>query len=729
MSEAASNSSLIDRVRNYLWYSGLRVPWLTGYNVGGAALLVFFFALTSQGHDLLRIAAERGLGLDDKGLLWNGLLLLGTLAASVIFWYTSRLLLGRHYPGYPLPSPYANPGKRWWPRIVGVAVPAAIGLTFRDIAKDANGPADLLAWVYLGMAVLLLLAYVLRRLLFGIDRDYMIGELPDELPPDDRRRGWYLLLTSFALLLLFMLLPVHLPQWLGAPAIAVLGVSGVCLFGTAILTYLPMSRGAPAATLTALLLALLFGLWNHNHPIRVAASDDIPTIERVTPAERFSAWRGNRPGEQPVVFVTASGGGIRAAYWTASTLAFVEQQLGAAFSDRLFAISGVSGGSLGGATYIALKRAQLDAGGTESLLGPAREVLGHDFMSPVLAGMLFPDLAQRFFPLPVLLADRQRFLELSWEAAFDGRAGDLFHGPFQALYAGPNAERLPSLLLNTTVVETGQRAIVSDLKVGMLPDVLDLLDPRYQLGAIRTSAAAGASARFTYVSPAGRVDIKHAKHLRLVDGGYFENSGAATMVDLLAELGGGALKSPGFRPVLLVIRNNVTASPLCRRDLDEEKVDLTPYEGPTGDDFNANVSEVVSPMLALLHTRDAREREAEVKAAREVDAMGGAVVEVPLAAVLQVRFRELIQASQADLGTDAANRPLSVDTVKAAIGADTVQQVKRQYAEPPLGWSLSEEVRRGMDETLDRELGGLKKQFGYLATALDGGQVPACDPR
>ena len=44
------------------------------------------------------------------------ILIIGTLLASLTFWYTSRLLLGRDYESFPLPSPYADIGRRWWPR-------------------------------------------------------------------------------------------------------------------------------------------------------------------------------------------------------------------------------------------------------------------------------------------------------------------------------------------------------------------------------------------------------------------------------------------------------------------------------------------------------------------------------------------------------------------------------------------------------------------------------------
>jgi hypothetical protein len=699
MAAFTSMDGLLIGLRKFVWNSLLRVPWLIAYNVGGATILVGFFAFTSQGQDILRISAERGFVVGDLSILWNLAFLIGTLLASLSFWYSSRLQLGRDYPGYPLDPKYAAFGRRWWPRLLGVAVPVAIGWTFRRIGSEAHSIETLLSWLYLGMAALLLLFYMLRRALFRVGREYMIKDLPEDLPPADRRRIRAYLLASFVLLALFVAVPVYLPQWIGAPAIAVLGVAGISLFGSGILTYLPMARGVPAATLLALLLAWVFGFWNDNHAVRVADNAGAP-VERRTPAEQFAAWQQAEPtangGAAPVILVTASGGGIRAAYWTASTLAYLEQKLGAAFYDRLFAISGVSGGSVGAAAYVTLKRAQLDSSQPGSLLAPVREVLGHDFLSPVVAGMLFPDLVQRFFPIPVALADRQRFLERSWEVAFTDPGRDLFRGPFKALYSGPTADRLPSLLLNTTVVETGERAIVSNLKVDGLPQVIDLLDPRYQLTDIRTSAAAGASARFTYVSPAGTVDIADGEHIRLVDGGYFENSGAASMTDLLA-----ALHDSGasIKPILMLIRNDPTAPNLCRRDGGGAQ--------PTGGDrFNSTVSEVTAPIEALLETRSARGWLAEVKAARLVEAMGGAVIEVPLAAVLQTRLN--------DVGPDAKTRA----------------EVKSRYVEPPLGWSLSKEVQMGMNDTLDSESGGLAQQFRYLSMALglEAGSVPGCDP-
>ena len=443
-----------------------------------------------------------------------------------------------------------------------------------------------------------------------------------------------------------------------------LGVVGISLFGTGVLTYLPMSNGASPLTLVVLLLTLVSGIWNDNHAVRVGDSPDI-AVQRPTPVEQLAAWQQGRAGNvvapESVVLVATSGGGISAAYWTASTLAYLEQKFGAPFTERLFAVSGVSGGSLGAATYVALKRAGLETGQADALLDQVREVHGQDFLSPVVAGMLFPDLVQRFLPVPIGLADRQRFLERSWEAAFDGEARALFKDPFQGLYSGPEAAALPSLLLNTTIVETGQRGVFSNLRVDGPPQVIDLLEPRYGLGGGRTNAAAGGSARFTNVSPAGTVHFEDSDTLRLVDGGYFENSGAASMTDLITLL---VTKGAALNSLLIIIDNETTAPNLCRRD---GIVD----QAPSGEGFNSTVSEVTAPAQAFLQPRAARGKLAEVTAANLVEGIGGTVIEVPLASVLRARLAAL-----------------------RAADAETIRAVKKRYVAPPLGWSCRKRSER-----------------------------------
>ena len=96
----------------------------------------------------------------------------------------------------------------------------------------------------------------------------------------------------------------------------------------------------------------------------------------------------------------------------------------------------------------------------------------------------------------------------------------------------------PALLLNATWVETGKRIIASNMRVAAgrrREDFVDVEDANafFAPRSIPLSAAAHMSARFTYVSPAGRLEKHGRTHGHVVDGGYFENSGATTTLAIL----------------------------------------------------------------------------------------------------------------------------------------------------------------------------------------------------
>ena len=248
------------------------------------------------------------------------------------------------------------------------------------------------------------------------------------------------------------------------------------------------------------------------------------------------------------------------------------------------------------------------------------------------------------------------------------------------------------------MVDSGRRAILSNIALAGFTDTLDLLDDGFSTQQARLSAAAGASARFTYLSPAGSLKGLGAdgeQKIRLVDGGYFENSGAATTVDLL-----NLLRRENIYPILILIRNDPEAPAVCRGRASDQPLGPGPA-GPPADNF---LSEVASPIRALLNARTARGRLTEVDAAKRVEEdFNGAVIEVSLAAVVQ-------------------------SALAAAPDDATRQRIQRALVEPPLGWSLSKAVRDAMDKTMDERGGGLAAEFANLQAVLDGdiGQYKPC---
>jgi hypothetical protein len=301
-----------------------------------------------------------------------------------------------------------------------------------------------------------------------------------------------------------------------------------------------------------------------------ASPDERPTVAAAARVwyEQAKAAYGKAHGEGPVpmIIVATAGGGIRAAYWTAEILEKVtgdfEKEDG--FKDEggvrpyLFAISGVSGGSVG-ATAFEAALAQRDeptchaAGATCPL---ATTFLTADFLAPALANLVFVDAPSSFLP-NIGQIDRGTALERSFENA----SGGLLARPFLSLFpykkdsvAEGKAPWRPILLLNATHEETGKRIITGHVLIERNV-FIDSLDALHVLKKdVRASTAAHNSARFTYISPAGDLGDKQGS---VIDGGYFENYGALTALEL-ARAARWELRheKPGVKLVILMISSD-----------------------------------------------------------------------------------------------------------------------------------------------------------------------------
>ncbi|MEV4026229.1 hypothetical protein AB0K14_25595 [Actinosynnema sp. NPDC050801] len=285
-----------------------------------------------------------------------------------------------------------------------------------------------------------------------------------------------------------------------------------------------------------------------HHTVRRAEVDAPPSL---TVAEALASWsQANctaEPGrEDPanLVIVAASGGGIRAAYWTEGVLrSLFPDQTGC---DRpVFAASGVSGGSLGIMSWLSKPEEK------------AEQVFDQDHLSATVAWLLHVDLPRSFLGFGGL--DRAAVLEMSWE-----REQRALEQPFYAHWA-PGAEWMPLALLNGTSVESGCRTLVAPLALSGYdrsgnpmackgrpddppiagsssadaPALIDLGQHYLRCGDVNGSTAALLSARFPYITPAGRLtscgnDEEH--HVHVVDGGYVEASASLTAHDLYLTL-------------------------------------------------------------------------------------------------------------------------------------------------------------------------------------------------
>jgi hypothetical protein len=157
----------------------------------------------------------------------------------------------------------------------------------------------------------------------------------------------------------------------------------------------------------------------------------------------------------------------------------------------------------------------------------------------------------------------------------------------------------PALFLNTTQVETGQRMVVSSLglatNTGAADDNLSgLLSigriPKIVSPNLSLATAAFLSARFPVITPPGSIGPKNERS-RYVDGGYFENSGTATLIDLIFALSLGSPQTGSSQQPLPKIK-------LIVINIGTDPVDLK-YS-------SRGLGEITGPIVALLNTRSAR---------------------------------------------------------------------------------------------------------------------------
>ena len=324
----------------------------------------------------------------------------------------------------------------------------------------------------------------------------------------------------------------------------------------------------------------------------------------------------------------------------------------------VFLISAVSGGAVG--TY-AYARELLAEGGLPK--GWVHAKLGDDFASPTIGWGLYHDLPNHFVGLhpgtggrcgaslsgECLASDRSAVLENSFDRKWGGSTPTL-RGVWseRAAQGSSSAALVPLLIFNSTVVGGVARAVTSAIPLSNwpLPESSQLsdtnaIDQRPLAGTpqvlaalcagndMRLSTAALLAGRFPYVSPAARIDEScrpytdpsspdngscgSPKHvvgqagckLELVDGGYIDNSGLATV--------------DGLFPSIKQLVEEQNAKGSTKRKIALVIVELdnyfraAPSEAPSGD---SGVGQTLAPPVTALGGRNSVETVARADAYR-----------------------------------------------------------------------------------------------------------------
>lgn len=303
------------------------------------------------------------------------------------------------------------------------------------------------------------------------------------------------------------------------------------------------------------------------------------------------------------IILAAAGGASRAGFFTGSVMGFLQDitdkydEEFRPFRDQLFAISSVSGSSVGVAYYMALQEASPEQFKTIQTFGRSSDdnwfrsgeqeerptagkwkdalqiLMAGDFLTPAVAGAAFRDFSPS---IAFGASDSAANLELAWERRFEEvTEGTMKDNPLArplSSFAAGHSQWLPITYFNGSSYATGRRVIASPVDPELPaypPNIALTFDPYFEFytdaydfhdlinsqserfGArstdverrlkrdISLSTAASISARFPIISPhATVIDASSAGRVldRIVDGAYFENYGALTALDIFEAL-------------------------------------------------------------------------------------------------------------------------------------------------------------------------------------------------
>ncbi len=267
---------------------------------------------------------------------------------------------------------------------------------------------------------------------------------------------------------------------------------------------------------------------------------------------RNTLLNDNSGTEYPVYFILANGGGARSAYWVASILSKFEDETKREFSKHLFCLAGASGGSWGNAVFFNLlhKNKIQEQQVPTPFQTTAKSYLKGDFLTYTLARMLGPDIFRYIFPLANIY-DRDAALANAMERVPGEK--NIMYNDFATGFSSiitqqgqPNYS-LPLICINTTRMQDAAPAVISNINIsdsffdGRL-EVLNMVDEQKDL-QVSTAIVLGGSS--PYINSAQRIDEKtidtetgEEKTIPqyFVDGGYFDNSGAGIINEMIIEL-------------------------------------------------------------------------------------------------------------------------------------------------------------------------------------------------
>jgi len=332
-------------------------------------------------------------------------------------------------------------------------------------------------------------------------------------------------------LFLFLMIgvwPILFAKYFGPIGLVFIALSCFTVLGT-VFIYLKKRFGYPILPIFLIAVVIFTSTSDNNNAGQVEISK---VDDRENLGDNFEMWIRERALTEDTIkvsLISAEGGGLRSAFWTYAVMRKLQLD-NPDFYRHLYAISSVSGGSVGTALYC-----------TEQFTGLSNQlneapILNNDNLSPMLAALFYRELVQSILPVDIDDLDRSKVMDETFETFWRHKHAQSTLWGDNYLQLWKHQKKLPALFVNSIHVENGANVVLSNLKFDTTEiQCVDML--HFAKDNLSLSKVVGISSRFPYLQPPARFKNPDGTTWgHLADGGYYENSGVYTIYQVYLAL-------------------------------------------------------------------------------------------------------------------------------------------------------------------------------------------------
>ena len=282
----------------------------------------------------------------------------------------------------------------------------------------------------------------------------------------------------------------------------------------------------------------------------------LPTIEekhrdKQNIIEALEAWkrqivRKHGIRKPQIIFLNASGGGLRSALWNYKVLNHIDSITGGKFYDHVALITGSSGGMLGQAFYRELEL-QEELGNDSINKMTYYEDFGNDILNPIIFSLVTNDLFIRYQRIRENGFSYVKDRGYAFERAFNANTKYLLDKKMGDYTLPEKRGLIPLMIYSPSSINDARKILISSNPVSFLTtnpksgnrplaeniDLAHLL-PNNQSMDLKVTSALRMSSTFPFILPS--VSLPTTPSLDVMDAGYRDNYGLTTSIAFASEL-------------------------------------------------------------------------------------------------------------------------------------------------------------------------------------------------